>query len=474
MKSLAVILFGRMLIVLVGIVQIKAITTWLSPSEVGRFYIISSLLAWAPAVFIHPLTIFMERHLLEWNPLGCAWKNYRSYLIYCFFFALISIPFFLIIEYFFGLGVTISPWFLALMILVTPLCGDVAGTINVGFNILGNRLSYVFFSSGGACLSIAVAVIFAGCIASNAELWIAGLTSAKVIVTLFALYFFWKILKKEKNFLFQKLDYKKIFEFSWPMMLTTGFGWLNSQGYRFALNAASGAEFVGVFGAAYSVGAGFMSIFETLFNQYYAPFLYKGIASEKKEERELALNLYAERFISTLIPVVVFIVFGAPYILKYMTGSKFHGAVDVVVWSVFIESVRFINSLYYISGLSEKNMKILILPSMINGFAVLPLVYLFAKISPFHGTGAGLLISFLCYSAAVRFSSRETVFLKSSFKKLLKSCILSSPLLIWAAIGVFIGSSSFLFATLMLLSGGLFMIFIEFILLKDWAFKMEL
>ena len=93
---------GRILNVFLLLLAMKAMTTLLSPAEVGRVYLIISIVAFFSAVFIGPVGMYINRHLHEWNNRGSV----RYYLgIYGLYILLVCISLFSSVLRFEVLGI---------------------------------------------------------------------------------------------------------------------------------------------------------------------------------------------------------------------------------------------------------------------------------------------------------------------------------------------------------------------------------
>ena len=76
------IAFGRVISVVLLLLTMKVLTTLLPPNEVGRVYLVTSLIAFFSAVFVGPAGMYMNRHLHVWNDDGTVQYFFKFFIEY--------------------------------------------------------------------------------------------------------------------------------------------------------------------------------------------------------------------------------------------------------------------------------------------------------------------------------------------------------------------------------------------------------
>ena len=91
-RDLSIILLGRVLQVLIALVAIRVLTTFLSPEEVGNYYIILALLAFFNLVLLNPPGMYFGRHLLQWQRSKNLLNALFVFVLWIVIVAIVAIP----------------------------------------------------------------------------------------------------------------------------------------------------------------------------------------------------------------------------------------------------------------------------------------------------------------------------------------------------------------------------------------------
>jgi len=430
MKDFFVILIGRVFQVLASIFSVKLLTNMLDVAEIGRYYLLSSLLSWVSLVFINPVSTFMGRHFIEWKELNTLKSRYKIYSKYTLFVAFISVLFFAVWNNFFGFGVSVSTLFLVLILFFNIAVGEICALSITGLNIFNKRYLYVFLTNLVSWGGMGLAFLFVVKFSKNAENWIIGFTIAKILGGMIAFLIFFKFFgKSEKDNTSNMSSFiAEIFKFSWPLAIGVGLYWIQTQGYRFVFSNIAGKETLGLFGAGYAVGSGLLTAYEQVFNQYYQPIFYKEITTDNKELRMAAVRRYAERFIPTVIVVSSGIIAFSSVVIVLFTAPKFAGAFVAVIWSVIIETIRIIHTAYYQAAIAEKNSSILLLSGFSGALGAIGFMFLLSRFG-LNGAGIALTLSWAIMLCVQMFLMRNKMKNILPLKKILKTLLFSIPIL---------------------------------------------
>jgi O-antigen/teichoic acid export membrane protein len=119
----------------------------------------------------------------------------------------------------------------------------------------------------------------------------------------------------------------KLCHFAWPVAISVGFNWLQTQGYRFFVADSLGLIALGLFVAGYGISAGLMAAFESVLTTYFQPRFYKRVSNNNLVDQSLAWNKYAGAILPSLILVTFLLAglapeLGAVYIRNCLLASS--------------------------------------------------------------------------------------------------------------------------------------------------------
>jgi O-antigen/teichoic acid export membrane protein len=389
------VVVGRVSQGVAQLVAIGAMTALLPAAEVGRNYLLLSLISWFGLVLVNPVTTYVGRNLLERNALGKASDHYRKLAGYVLCAATGAAVVALGLERTTGLGTSIEVPALLWLVLGGVLLGASASTIATGLNILGRRMAFVLFSNLLAWGSVGLSVVFVKGISPSAEAWVAGTLAAQAVTSAVAGCLLLRCLspRGQSRAPLQTgpaFTLHAVLRFAWPLSAAAGLFWLQSEGYRFVLSEVAGEAAVGRFAASYAIGAGLMIAYETAFNQYYQPIYYRAITDRDAGGRVAAWNDYASAYLLTIVPVAVFVALGGPLLLKLIVAERFEVSAIVGAMATATEAFRMVSASYYNVGLAQRDMRMLILPVGAGALVALAGVSVLARWDPLVGTGVSL------------------------------------------------------------------------------------
>lgn len=419
------ILLGRLGQFILAFVGIRLATTLLTPSEMGRMALVIAITSAFALTLVNPVGMFINRRLHAWQVLGRASGYLALYWLYLAGVALASG----ILIY---LGATLGAIEvdIALGWLVVLVCGSlIFNTINQTYlpslNLLGHRGWFVGLTLATHALGIVWAVILVTQLSANAENWLLGLMVGQLLVGIAGMKVFeYKIGgDHEKLHPADALGRKyraALFRFAWPVSIAVGFGWLQSQSYRFFMNDAAGLAQLGLFVAGYSISAGIIAAFESVLTMYFQPQFYKGVNTSNSVERAAAWNSYASAIIPALIVTVLFVAVLTRELSQIFLGPAFQVAAEFVLWGALAEATRVVAGIYTLSAHAQMQTQPLLLPHALGAMLSLSLAWFLIPL--LGGVGAGitltasglLLVAILAWQAhrqlAINFPMRRAIF----------------------------------------------------------------
>ena len=91
-KDLSIIIIGRVLQIIIMLVSFRLLTTFLTPEEVGNYYIILALVAFFNLVLLNPSSMYFSRHLLQWQRSKNLLNALSVFILWIVIVAIASIP----------------------------------------------------------------------------------------------------------------------------------------------------------------------------------------------------------------------------------------------------------------------------------------------------------------------------------------------------------------------------------------------
>ena len=83
-----------------------------------------------------------------------------------------------------------------------------------------------------------------------------------------------------------------LFHFAWPVAISVGFNWLQTQGYRFLMADTLGLVDLGLFVVGYGISAGLIAAFESVLTTYFQPKFYKNVSRNNSVELQFITILF--------------------------------------------------------------------------------------------------------------------------------------------------------------------------------------
>ena len=197
--ELVVLLIGKVLHISISLLSIRLMTTYLDETEVGKYYLILTVLTLLNFSLLNAPGQYYNRRLIELYSSGKLGSGTRLLLIYRSILVLFCILLgFIVYEVsslddMFGIGE-----YNALLLL--SLIGGTTLVLANAINILGNRLSFVAINTLYLVLGLVLAFILVEYYKPTAAYWYFGISLGQVVLILPALYLIFSIDKKRIRF----------------------------------------------------------------------------------------------------------------------------------------------------------------------------------------------------------------------------------------------------------------------------------
>jgi O-antigen/teichoic acid export membrane protein len=460
--------FGRIAQMLLIFATVKISTSLLSPSEMGKVYLISAAVGFYALILLNPIGMFMNRRIHAWNNTGKVQYYYNIFWIYIVavcFIALLSFYVFVKLEW---IGIQTEIAWTMLLIATALLFSTINQVVIPGLNLLGYRGWFVMLTLATSLTSLFLAVLLIFNFGSKAEYWMLGLFIGQLLVGLIGWRIFsLKLNKRAYNTTTTNNHIRVIFGFVWPIALAVGLGWFQNQSYRFMMESNVGLHELGLFAAGYGISAGLISAFESIFLTYFQPSFYKGINTESVNEQSKAWENYAGSIFPSMILCGFFIIATSVELTRLMLGPEYWTASQFIIWGVFSELARVATGVYGMIAHARMNTRLLIVPALVGAVIALSLLWWLIPIYQSNGVGFALMTSAICMYMMTYFNTRRNYLAKLPREMIKKSIVMGITLIILSQLINLISSvNEGIWQSLLTLVivGGLFLVYQYFLL----------
>jgi O-antigen/teichoic acid export membrane protein len=467
------IFIGRILQFTLLMLMVRVATVFLSPIEMGRMSLVTTTTAFFALFLINPIGMFINRRLHTWKQIGRTRRYLYYYLGYLFLVSFVAALCLIIINW---VGIvqfrTETTWLL-LLVCGSLLFNTVNQTVIPSLNLFG----FTGWFIGLTLLTNATGFIFALFFILNfqfkAEYWLLGLLVGQTLLAGIGYKVFFNKLhlnKPERNLEngLTPEQVKGLFVFSWPIAISVGLNWVQTQGYRFYMEKLLGLEPLGLFVAGYSISFGFIAAFESVLTTYLQPLFYKQISNGVEREQSLAWNAYAGMIFPALILTVSFIIVLAPELTRLFLGPAFQAASEFVVWGAVAEAMRVVAGVYGLVAHARMKTRLLLVPNVIG--AALSIILVWLLVPQLAAGGVGVALSFSGVATVVAMHTLMLPHLRITLpgKLLIKSSTMAGLAMLAATLGrAVIGRTDSLEMTMVFLAvwGVLFLV-LQYLLLR--------
>lgn len=414
----------------------RVATTYLSPEEMGRLSLITAVTAFYALFLVNPIGMFINRRLHAWNALGRA-KHYLKlhwiYLSIVSAFAALSLVGLNSINAF---AIQFNTTWLLVLVCGSLIFNTVNQTAIPSLNLLELR---------GRFMTLTLATIMAGLSSSyalvelfqpTAEHWLLGLLLGQAVFGVIGVKLFFAKLSPERPIeKLSKLHLLLLFDFAWPVAISVGFNWLQTQGYRFFVADSLGLVPLGLFVAGYGISAGLIAAFESVLTTYFQPRFYKLVSTSTLGDQSLAWNKYAGAILPSLMLVTFLLAGLAPELTRLMVGPAYQSSSQFVVWGVMAEGARVLAGVYSMSAHAKMKTRLLLLPNLLGAVICIVLISGLVPAMGAHGVGLARSIAGVSVVVVMHYMMIMVLEMKLPYWLLLKGTAMGIVLLLVTRLG---------------------------------------
>jgi len=467
-------LSSRVLLGIGQLIFIKVLTSVLVPREIGKYYLLMSIVSLVSLFIINPVLMYVSRHFYSWVQNGMGWFALKRLI--AFVVVVSAIVGFVLLA---GNAANIvdrqlsfQGMYLLIPLLVVGSTG--AGYVNELLNIIGKSQAFIFLTNFELWGKI-LAILLLSLICPPGVLTI---VSAITVWSLLVLVISGRVLLKSMapqpfNPVKGLIKFKEIYNFAWPFSIATGFYWCQSDGYRFILQHVSGMEALGRFVVSYNLGATLMIALDVLFHQLYMPIYYREISTETHESYTDAWNKYAKTLVGVFVPCCLFITFAGPNLARCLLHSNYWDVGEYAAFGAIAQLLRIFSSAMNNGIIAIKHTSSLIFPSAIGAIVVIIGTYLGRNSYPMIWAGSSIIFSYAIVSTLMYLNLSKKLYINFPIIELVKSIAMTSPVCVVLILSANLGFhkiNSLNILTLIIV--GTLLVGIQYILSKDiWFAK---
>jgi O-antigen/teichoic acid export membrane protein len=455
---LLVIIFGRAAQFILLLLVMRVATTYLPPAEMGRLSLITAATAFFALFLVNPIGMFINRRFHAWDELGRAKHYLKLHWVYLLIVSALAAASLAVLNAIHAFGFQFNTAWLLVLVSGSLLFNTVNQTAIPSLNLLEFRGRFITLTlatiGAGLASSFALVEIFQ----PTAEYWLLGLLIGQTIFAVIGVKLFFDKLRPEgPHVKISRPQLRLLFDFAWPVAISVGFNWLQTQGYRFFVADSLGLVALGLFVAGYGISAGLMAAFESVLTTYFQPRFYKRVSTSSLAEQSLAWNKYARAILPSLMLVTFLLAGLAPELTRFMVGPAYQSASQFVVWGVLAEGARVLAGVYSMSAHAKMKTRLLLLPNLLGAVICIALIWGLAPAMGAHGVGLARSLAGIGMVVAMHYMMIVVLEVRLPYRLLLKGTAMGLVLLLIATAGRWVlgGTESLTSAGILIVATGL-------------------
>lgn len=452
-----VIIFGRAAQFILLLLVMRVATTYLPPSEMGRLSLITAATAFFALFLVNPVGMFINRRFHAWDARGRAKYYLKLHWFYLLGVCVIAALVLGLFNKIHAFGFRFDTLWLLLLVCGSLLFNTINQTAIPSLNLLELRGRFIVLTLATIGFGLASSYALVEYFSPIAEYWLLGLLIGQTVLAVIGVrLFFEKLQPKTPAEKLSKSHLKTLFDFAWPVAISVGFNWLQTQGYRFFVADSLGLIALGLFVAGYGISAGLMAAFESVLTTYFQPRFYKRVSTSTLEEQSAAWNRYAGAILPSLVLVTFLLIGLAPELTRFMVGPAYQSASQFVIWGVIAEGARVVAGVYSMSAHAKMKTRLLLLPNLMGAIICITLIKVLAPGMGAHGVGLARSLAGLSMLVAMHYLMIVALDMRLPFRLLAKGTLMGIGLMLIATAGRWaMDSSGIVAAGLLIVATGL-------------------
>lgn len=411
-------------------------TTYLQPGEMGRLSLITAVTAFVSLFLVNPVGMFINRRFHDWETLGRTRLYLKLHWLYLLAISALIAGALVVLNNTYEFDFQLSTSWLLVLVCGSVLFNTINQTVIPSLNLLELRGPFVFLTLATIAAGLVISLLLVQGFGATAEFWLLGMLLGQIIFALIGTQiFFGKLQPQVHADLPGRPHLRALFDFAWPVAISVGFNWLQTQGYRFFVADSLGLVALGLFVAGYGISAGLMAAFESVLTTYFQPRFYKAVSNNDQHEQARAWSKYASAILPSLMLVIFMLIGLAPELTRFMVGPAYQSASQYVVWGVLAEGARVAAGVYSMSAYARMKTNLLLLPNVIGAVVCIGLIWAFTQRFGVHGVGFARVLAGVAMVVAMHYLMVKVLEMKLPYRMLLKSIAMGLGLLLIVTAG---------------------------------------
>jgi O-antigen/teichoic acid export membrane protein len=347
-KDLTIIIVGKILQVIIMFASIRLLTTYLSPEEIGNYYIILAIISFFNLVLLNPPGMYFSRNLLHLQRSKDLFNAIFVFIIWIIIIAFVSVPISIGIYDWLEYDSRIDLYLFVIYIFLAILISTIHRNVLNGSNALGYRKEFVVYLIITLLIGLILSVSIVYLYYDFALGWLIGVVISEALMLYIIFKFFIQKNELDVNKIkltLTKKRIKNILIFSLPIGLTTFLMWGQNTAYRFIVDYQYSAEVLGYIGVGLGVSAAVFSSIESISIQYFYPIFLKNILDATKDERVKVWNNIATQIVPIYILAVFFTITMSEVLINILVDKKFHDSYIYAMFGIGIQFFRVMTNL---------------------------------------------------------------------------------------------------------------------------------
>lgn len=377
------VVLARFTQIILGLVTLRLLTETLNSDEIGKYYLVLSLISFTSFGFFNPIGLYYNRFSVKWHTrrltktaifafvmlrtsmlapsmlfLSMVFVifNYHQYFDFSYYFALLLL----------GLFASINATFLGIINIIHSLRTFATWTIIVvGANFASGYVFLLYLDTGTG--------------------WLLGTFISQLLLA-FPIY---KVLVEKTRWdikaFYSAFNYEKIYEiirYTLPLSCILMLQWGQQYSNTIIIEHVYGIEFLADIAIGLAISAAILHAAESVINQICIPIYLKKINDATMLERQEAYNDLTNLLFPIYLGLAVSVFFSADALAALLVADKFSDVGLVVKFGVCIETIRILANLLSHAAHSELKTSYLMVPNFIACLVLLLGVYIFSKSQP--------------------------------------------------------------------------------------------
>lgn len=433
---MSTIVIGRAVQFILLLLTMRLATHYLLPDEMGRLSLITTTTAFFSLFFVNPVGMFINRRFHDWETLGRTRLYLKLHWLYLLVISVFIAGALVVLNNAHGFDFQLDNSWLVVLVCGSVLFNTINQTVIPSLNLLELRGPFVYLTLATIAAGLGIALLLVQGFSATAEFWLLGLLLGQIIFAIIGTrIFLGKLRPRVYADLPGRPHLRVLFSFTWPVAISVGFNWLQTQGYRFFVADSLGLVALGLFVAGYGISAGLMAAFESVLTTYLQPQFYKAISNNDRHEQARAWSKYAGAILPSLMLVIFLIIGLAPELTHFMVGPAYQSASQYVVWGVLGEGMRVAAGVYSMSAHARMKTHLLLLPNLIGALVCIGLIWAFTQRFGVHGVGFARVLAGVAMIIAMHYLMGKVLEMELPCRMLVESIAMGLGLSLIATVG---------------------------------------